>query len=269
MSWPSPAPSGIRTRRVGCPHRRGRRVPDVSDCPDHGAAAGDHSPASACWTSPVATAASRAGWPRLARRGRRRLSPRFIELARPRTTENADRIHITSPMRPTSPVAGAGRRGGVAFDAAVCTMGMMDMPAVDPLCRASPESCSAPGGRFVFSVMHPCFNGLSFAMQATQSDYADTPVYAISVSRYLSPEVTKGLAIMDRPLQTMLLAPPACAVQQRLRRRAGHGPSGGAGHHRRGAGQKSVQLGQLRSAAAAVRPVAPSRQRNTPLTTAQ
>ena len=45
------------------------------------------------------------------------------------------------------------------FDAAVCTMALMDIPTIEPLLSTLP-SLLRPGGRFVFSVMHPCFNSM-------------------------------------------------------------------------------------------------------------
>src|SRR5207253_905714 len=58
-----------------------------------------------------------------------------------------------------------------------------------------------PGGRFVFSVMHPCFNGQAIAMQAELPDYADAPIYSMKVAQYLSAQTTKGLAINEQPVQ--------------------------------------------------------------------
>src|SRR5215471_15802831 len=44
-----------------------------------------------------------------------------------------------------------------AFDAAVCTMALMDMAEVAPLFRAL-RTLLKPGRPFVFSVAHPCFS---------------------------------------------------------------------------------------------------------------
>jgi SAM-dependent methyltransferase len=83
-------------------------------------------------------------------------SPKFIQLARARTVENADRI--TYQVVDATDEAQLLALGEASFDAAVCTMGIMDMPAVDPL-MSGVRRLLRPGGRFVFSVMHPCFNG--------------------------------------------------------------------------------------------------------------
>ena len=128
-------------------------------------------------------------------------SPKLIELAQKRTTEHADRIayHVVDATDEAQLMALAGPEGK-RFDAAVCNNALMDMPAIEPLFR-SVAKLLKPGGRFVFSIMHPCFNGLSIAMTPELPDYAATPTYSIKVSRYLSAEITKGLAISDQPVQ--------------------------------------------------------------------
>lgn len=85
------------------------------------------------------------------------------------------------------------------FDAIVCNNAMMDMPAIEPLYRAV-RKLLRPGGRFVFTIMHPCFNGQAVSLQAELINYADEPVFSIKVSGYLSAEVIKGKAITDQPL---------------------------------------------------------------------
>ena len=128
-------------------------------------------------------------------------SAKLIELARQRTTEHTDQIeyHVADATDEAQLLALAGsddRR----FDAAVCNNALMDMPVVEPLFRALARLLK-PGGRFVFSVMHPCFNGLAVSRQAELPDYDTQPTYSIKVSRYLSAEVTKGLAIGEQPMQ--------------------------------------------------------------------
>ncbi len=126
-------------------------------------------------------------------------SPKLIELAKGRTTENSDKItyHVVDATDEAALMA-LGESG--SFDAACCNNALMDMPAIEPLFRAVSKLLK-PDGRFVFSIMHPCFNGLSIAMLAELPDYAQEPTYSIKVSRYLSAEVTKGLAISTQPVQ--------------------------------------------------------------------
>jgi 2-polyprenyl-3-methyl-5-hydroxy-6-metoxy-1,4-benzoquinol methylase len=126
-------------------------------------------------------------------------SPKLIERARERTTEPADRIRYqVADATDEAQLLALGDEK--RFDAAVCINALMDMPAIEPLFRAVAKLLR-PGGRFVFSVMHPCFNGQSISMLAELSDYSPTPTYSIRVSRYLSAEVTKGLAIAEQPVQ--------------------------------------------------------------------
>jgi SAM-dependent methyltransferase len=126
-------------------------------------------------------------------------SPKLIELARQRTTEHSDRVeyHVVDATDEAQILAlGAEKQ----FDAAVCNNALMDMPAIEPLFRAVAKLLK-PEGRFVFSIMHPCFNGLAMAMHAELPDYATDPNYSIKISRYLSSEVTKGMAISEQPEQ--------------------------------------------------------------------
>lgn len=126
-------------------------------------------------------------------------SPKLIELAKGRTTEHTDRIsyHVADATDEDQLMElGEGKR----FDAAVCNNALMDMPAIEPLFRAVAKLLK-PGGRFVFSIMHPCFNGLSIAMAPELPDYADKPTYSIKVSRYLTWDVSKGLAIANQPVE--------------------------------------------------------------------
>jgi 2-polyprenyl-3-methyl-5-hydroxy-6-metoxy-1,4-benzoquinol methylase len=126
-------------------------------------------------------------------------SPKLIELAKRRPTEYAHRItySVTDATNEEQlmSLAGPERRH---FDAAVCCNAIMDMPVIEPLFRAVSKLLK-PDGRFVFSVMHPCFNGLSMSMTPELPDFDEKPTYAIKISRYLSMNVTKGLAIRSQP----------------------------------------------------------------------
>lgn len=128
-------------------------------------------------------------------------SPRLIELAKGRTTENLDRItyHVADATNEAELLALAGPEGQ-PFDAAVCNNAIMDIPAIEPLFR-SVAKLLKPQGRFVFTIMHPCFNGQEVSLQAELVNYDKDPHYSIKVSRYLSSEVTQGLAITEQPLQ--------------------------------------------------------------------
>lgn len=81
-------------------------------------------------------------------------SEKFIDRARERTTENMDRIEyrVMDAVDATALL----KLGEKSFDAAVCTMALMDMSSIEPLISSLPRLLK-PGGRFVFSLMHPAF----------------------------------------------------------------------------------------------------------------
>lgn len=128
-------------------------------------------------------------------------SAELIRRARARTAEQpelAKRIdyHLADATDEEQVVALSG--GEQRFDAAVCNMALMDMPEIRPLFRALARVLR-PGGRFVFSLMHPCFNGTGPVMALERPDFRLPPVYTIKLERYLTSEATTGIAIMGQP----------------------------------------------------------------------
>jgi 2-polyprenyl-3-methyl-5-hydroxy-6-metoxy-1,4-benzoquinol methylase len=125
-------------------------------------------------------------------------SARLIELAAARTTEHADRItyHV---LDATDEDALLGLGEG-AFDVAICQMALFDMAEIGPLARALARLLK-PGGRLLFSVIHPCFNQPSSTHVAEQEDRDGEIVttYAVKVSGYLSPSMRRGAAIRGQP----------------------------------------------------------------------
>ena len=91
--------------------------------------------------------------------------------------------------------------GEGCFDAAVCTMGMMDMAVIDPLLSALRRMLK-PDGRFVFSVMHPCFNGEGMMKFYEEEDRAGEIVVTrgVKVTTYKGAGVSKGLGIATQPV---------------------------------------------------------------------
>lgn len=91
--------------------------------------------------------------------------------------------------------------GERAFDAAVCAMSLMDMASVDPLFGAL-ATLLRPGGRFVFSILHPCFNSGGCRMLAEMEDRDGELVetYAIKVVSYLDTAPgRRGVGIPGQP----------------------------------------------------------------------
>ncbi|MGD9047844.1 MAG: class I SAM-dependent methyltransferase [Anaerolineae bacterium] len=90
--------------------------------------------------------------------------------------------------------------GKGAFDAALCSMALFDMAEIRPLMRALAQLLRT-GGRFVFSVIHPCFNNSKMAHVAEMEDRAGVLVtlYSVKVYGYMTPTVAHGAAIAGQP----------------------------------------------------------------------
>ena len=86
------------------------------------------------------------------------------------------------------------------FDAAVCSMAFMDMSDIAPLVGALPALLK-PGGRLVFSVMHPCFNSpeIMMVMERHERDGNTLIERSIKVARYSQPYAAKGIAMLGQP----------------------------------------------------------------------
>lgn len=106
--------------------------------------------------------------------------------------------------------------GGSAFDGALCNMALMDMAEIDPL-MAALAVLLKPGGRFVFSVVHPCFNNPAIIQMGELEDRngAIVTTYSVKVARYQTPFTQVGLAMHGQPVPhpyfhrplSLLLAP--------------------------------------------------------------
>jgi ubiquinone/menaquinone biosynthesis C-methylase UbiE len=99
--------------------------------------------------------------------------------------------------------------GDEAFDAVVCNMALMDIRDVAPLASVMPRLLAA-GGRFVFSITHPCFNRLGIRF-VSESEYdAGNPVSrrGLLITRYLTPVVGEGVAIEGQPVNQLYFDRP-------------------------------------------------------------
>lgn len=146
----------------------------------------------------VAMARSLVGWLNSARPSWRVTSVRcFSKRAKARTVEHVDRIEYR--LIDATDEAQLLTLGKRRFDAAVCTMGIMDMAAIDPLFAALSRLLK-PGGCFVFSVMHPCFNnGEPMVAEQIDSEQGIEIIFAVKISHYLTLRATKGWGIASQP----------------------------------------------------------------------
>jgi 2-polyprenyl-3-methyl-5-hydroxy-6-metoxy-1,4-benzoquinol methylase len=125
-------------------------------------------------------------------------SEQMIAHARRRTTQHAERL--TFEVLDATDEAALLALGVGQFDAALCAMALFDMAEIDPLMRALGRLLR-PGGRFVFSVLHPCFNNSHVVQMAEMEDRGGdiVTVYSVKVSGYLTPGVARGAAIAGQP----------------------------------------------------------------------
>ncbi len=86
------------------------------------------------------------------------------------------------------------------FDSALSNMALFDMADVEPLFRALPKLLK-PGGAFVFSITHPCFNNASSTHIVEEMDNNGQMqiTYSVKVSRYITPYTGRGLALRNQP----------------------------------------------------------------------
>ena len=99
--------------------------------------------------------------------------------------------------------------GAAAFDSALSNMALFDMADIETLFRTLPKLLK-PGGTFVFSLTHPAFNNASSMHVAEEMDLEGEikTVYAVKISRYMTPYHAKGLALRGQPKPQMYFERP-------------------------------------------------------------
>jgi 2-polyprenyl-3-methyl-5-hydroxy-6-metoxy-1,4-benzoquinol methylase len=127
-------------------------------------------------------------------------SEKFIKRAKERTTEHADKIDYR--VLDASDKSALIALGENKYDAAVCTMGLMDMSSIEPLISTLPKLLKLDG-RFVFSVIHPVFNSGSSRLVAEQYDKDGEIITrsGVTVTEYARPYAYMGLGIYGQPVQ--------------------------------------------------------------------
>ncbi len=125
-------------------------------------------------------------------------STQLLERAQARTTEHTDLIEyrLVDATHEDEIVALGLKR----FDAVVSNMAIMDMSEIDPLMRGVRQVLK-PGGRFVFSLMHPCFNNMGTTLCVEESDNNGeiSTTYSIKIARYLHLTYQKGVGMIGQP----------------------------------------------------------------------
>jgi len=127
-------------------------------------------------------------------------SAELIALARARAVDGEQAGSIAYHVLDATDEAALLALGAGSFDAAICQMALFDMAEIAPLMRAVAQLLK-PGGRFIFSVMHPCFNNAHTVHFAEQEDREGEIVttYGVKVTGYLSASVERGAAIRNQP----------------------------------------------------------------------
>ena len=125
-------------------------------------------------------------------------SEKFIARARKRTPPEMTNIeyHVIDATDETQMLA----LGKNRFDAAVATMVLMDLAEIEALMRVLPEMLKR-GGRFVFSISHPCFDtskSSKFA-EAAVEDGRYVVKSGVKVTAYRTPVAYKTEGILGQP----------------------------------------------------------------------
>jgi 2-polyprenyl-3-methyl-5-hydroxy-6-metoxy-1,4-benzoquinol methylase len=138
-------------------------------------------------------------------------APEMVAHARERTQEHADRIQYL--VLDATDEAALLALGEGQFDAAMCNMALFDMAEIEPLMRALARLLR-PGGRFVFSVMHPCFNNPHTVLVGEKEDRGGDIVttYSVKVHDYIHTTTSHGVAIRGQPRPQLIFHRPLQAL---------------------------------------------------------
>lgn len=107
--------------------------------------------------------------------------------------------------------------GSRRFDVALCGMALFDMADIGPLFDALPKLLK-PGGRFVFSLIHPCFNNDHIVQVGEMEDREGVILtrYGVKVFGYMTPTISEGLAMVGQPVPHPYFHRPLHVIMQRL-----------------------------------------------------
>jgi len=143
-------------------------------------------------------------------------APEMIARAQARSSPTAGKIEYrVLDATDEAALLALGERafGERPFDAAICMMALFDMSEIAPLMRALARLLR-PGGRFVFAIMHPCFNSPHTILMGEQEDRQGNVVttYSVKISGYMTPSVARGAALRGQPVPHIYFHRPLQAV---------------------------------------------------------
>jgi len=123
-------------------------------------------------------------------------SERMIEIARSRGGDRGIDYRVADAADRAALLA----LGEGAFARVLCNMALMDMAEIEPL-MSDLGRLLRPGGAFVLSVLHPCFNNPAAVQMAELEDRGGSFVTTCSVkiSRYRTPYAQTGAAMHGQP----------------------------------------------------------------------
>jgi 2-polyprenyl-3-methyl-5-hydroxy-6-metoxy-1,4-benzoquinol methylase len=90
---------------------------------------------------------------------------------------------------------------GNTYDSIVCTMAIMDIESIEPMISFLPEILK-DNGRFVFSILHPCFNSgeYTFVHEKNETGGTINDSYHVKISNYLKSQTFRGIGIVGQPV---------------------------------------------------------------------
>jgi len=127
------------------------------------------------------------------------LSVKFINRAKQRTpadVKNNIEYHVVDAADEKE-LLSLGKNG---FDKIISTMAIMDMATITPMIKAVKKNLK-PGGCFVYSILHPCFNSTEVSMFAEEDERTGRLVArnGVKIFKYINPYVSKGEGIIGQP----------------------------------------------------------------------
>jgi 2-polyprenyl-3-methyl-5-hydroxy-6-metoxy-1,4-benzoquinol methylase len=107
--------------------------------------------------------------------------------------------------------------GAQRYDAALCCMALFALADIEPLFRLLPRLLKKDG-RFVFSLIHPCFNNDRMSQIAEMEDREGeiSTRYGVKVWGYMTPTTSQGVGIPGQPATQLYFHRPLQLVLQLL-----------------------------------------------------